>query len=385
MKTIKKIILLSAILALAAATVVLVQNRAAHQEVALEHQPEKTKHAPGIVQFPAGAPQLASIHAEAVQTVSIPAADPVNGRFVFDENATSRISSPLVGRVISLHAGVGDRVAKGAVLLEIDAPDLAAAEADLAKAKSDELRKKLAWDRSRNLLDNDVIARKEFELANADYQQAQADSRRAALRLRSLNASGHENGRFQLRAPVAGMVVDRQTNPGQEVRPDLQNPLFVISDLSRLWVSADVPEKSLANVHVGQTVSLETDAYPDQHFLATVERIGVAVDLLTRRIQVHCAVKNADLRLKSEMFARVSFLADGEHHGLQVHNTSLVVDGIYNWVFVEKSAGVFEKRQVHLVGRGSEHSFVESGLVAGERVVTEGALLLNSEAAADAQ
>ncbi len=385
MKTIKKIILLTAILALAAGAIVLVQNRAAHQEVVREQQPAKTTHAPGIVQFAAGAPQLASIHAEAVQTVSIPAADPVNGRFVFDENATSRVSSPLVGRVIALHAGIGDRVAKGAVLLEIDAPELAAAEADLAKAKSDELRKKLAWDRSRNLFDNDVIARKDFELADADFQQAQADSRRAALLLRSLNASGHENGRFLLRAPVAGMVVDRQANPGQEVRPDLQNPLFLISDLSRLWVSADVPEKSLANVHVGQTVSLETDAYPDQHFIATVERIGVAVDPVTRRIQVRCAVKNADLRLKPEMFARVSFLADGEHHGLQVHNTSLVVDGIYNWVFVEKSAGVFEKRQVYLVGRGSEHSFVESGLVAGERVVTEGALLLNSEAAADAQ
>jgi cobalt-zinc-cadmium efflux system membrane fusion protein len=384
MKPITKIVSLVSILAVSAGIVLLVQTLSSQKEAALETQP-KTVQEPGIIRFAAGAPQLASIRAEAVKALPMPTADPVNGRFVFDENATSRVSSPLTGRVIRLHAEVGERVAKGAVLLEIDAPDLAAAEADLAKAKSDELRKKLAYERARNLHDNEVIARKEFEAADADYQQAKADSQRAALRLRSLNASGHENGRFLLRAPVAGVVVERQVNTGQEVRPDLQNPLFLITDISRLWVSADVPEKNLANVHVGQTVSLETDAYPDQHFTAKVERIGVMVDPGTRRVQVRCTVNNSDLRLKPEMFTRVSFLADGERKGLQVHNTSLVIDGIYNWVFVEKSAGVYEKRKVTLAGRGNEHSFVDGGLAEGERVVTEGALLLNSEAAADAQ
>ena len=384
MKSVTKIIFLVIILVLCAGIVVLVQTQSSKKEAELENQP-KQSHEPGVIRIAAGAPQLASIRAEPVKSVSIPLADPVNGRFVFDENVTSRVSSPLTGRVIKLHAEVGERVVKGAVLLEIDAPELAAAEADLAKAKSDELRKKLAFERARNLHENEVIARKDFEAADADYQQAQADSQRAILRLRNLNASGHENGRFLLRAPVAGVVVERQVNPGQEVRPDLQSPLFLITDISRLWVSADVPEKSLANVRVGQTVSLETDAYPDQHFTATVERIGVTVDPGTRRVQVRCAIKNTDLRLKPEMFTRVSFLADGERTGLQVHNTSLVIDGIYSWVFVEKSVGVYEKRKVTLIGRGNEHSFIEGGIAAGERVVTEGALLLNAEAADYAQ
>lgn len=384
MKPITKIISLVSILALSAGVVMLVQTLSLKKEAGLEGQ-RKIVHEPGIIRFAAGAPQLASIRAEAVQYVPMPSADPVNGRFVLDENVTSRVSSPLTGRVIKLHAEVGERVVRGAVLVEIDAPELAAAEADLAKAKSEALRKKLAFERARNLHENDVIARKDFEAADADYQQAQADSQRAVLRLRNLNASGHENGRFLLRAPVSGVVVERQVNPGQEVRPDLQNPLYLITDISRLWVNADVPEKSLANVHVGQTVSLETDAYPDQHFKATVERVGVMVDPGTRRVQVRCTVSNTDLRLKPEMFTRVSFLADGERKGFQVHNTSLVIDGIYNWVFVEKSTGVFEKRKVNLTGRGNAHSFVDGGLAAGERVVTEGALLLNSEAAADAQ
>jgi cobalt-zinc-cadmium efflux system membrane fusion protein len=80
------------------------------------------------------------------------------------------------------------------------------------------------------------------------------------------------------------------------------------------------------------------------------------------------------------MFARVSFLAGGERKGVEVPNTSLVIDGIYSWVFVEKAVGEFEKRKVKLALRGNDRSFVESGIIEGDKVVVEGALLLNSEA-----
>ncbi len=379
-----KVVSLAVTAGIAVAVVMFVEWRSEHEEASREKKPAAV-HEPGIVRFSPGAPQLSSIRTAIVNAVPIPTADPVNGRFAYDENLTSRISSPLTGRVIRVDADVGRVVKQGATLLEMDAPELAAAEADQAKAKSAEHRAKLANERARTLFEREVIARKELELAEAEYQQAQADQRRAVLRMRNLNASGNENGRFLLRSPLSGMVVERQVNPGQEVRPDLDHPLFIVTDLSHLWVYADVPEKSLGNIHVGQTVSLETDAYPEQKFQARVERIGMVVDTATRRVQVRCAISNNDLRLKPEMFARVSFLADGERKGIEVPNTSLVIDGVYSWVFVEKSPGVFEKRQVKLNGRGSDHSFVESGLAAGEKVVTEGALLLNSEAAEHAQ
>lgn len=379
-----KLVLLAAIAAIAAGIVMVAQQRSAKQEAA-EEKPKADQHESGVVRFASGAPQLSAIRADIVKSEPMPAADPVNGRFVYDENATSRVSSPLVGRVIGLHAGVGDRVSRGAALLDVDAPELVNAEADLAKASSDEMRKKLAFERAKRLHENEVIARKEFELAEADLQQAQADTRRASLRLRNLQASGHQDGKFVLRAPIAGVVVERNANPGQEVRPDLEAPLFLISDISRLWLLVDVPEKSLGNIRVGQNVGVETDAYADQHFVATVERIGVAVDPVTRRVQVRCMLKNPDGRLKPEMFARVSFLADGERKGIRVPNTALVTEGIYVYVFVEKSPGVFEKRRVGLALRGNDHSFVDHGLAEGEHVVVEGALLLNSEAASDAQ
>jgi len=384
MNILTKVISFATVVVIAGGIIITVQKRAAHEEA--EHETKSAEyHQPGVVKFAVGAPQMNSIRSEIVKSVAMPSADPVNGRFTYDEDVTSRVSSPITGRVISVRSDIGQQVGRGAALLEIDAPDLAAAEADLSKTQSEEHRKKLAFDRARILHEKEVIARKDFEAAEADYLQAQADTRRADLRMRNLNASGPQNGRFILRSPIAGTVVDRLVNPGQEVRPDLEKPLFIVTDFSRLWVVADVPEKSLANVHLGQTVSLETDAYPEQKFQAKVDRIGLVLDPTTRRVQVRCTVKNNDLRLKPEMFARVSFLASGERKGVEVPNTSLVIDGIYSWVFVEKAEGVFEKRRVKLALRGNDHSFVESGIVEGDKVVIEGALLLNSEAGEHAQ
>ncbi|MET3135265.1 cobalt-zinc-cadmium efflux system membrane fusion protein [Oxalobacteraceae bacterium GrIS 1.11] len=341
---------------------------------------------PGLLSFAPNAPQLSSLKVVTVTNAALPVSDAVNGRIGYDENVTTRVSSPVAGRVLTLHAEIGDAVARGAVLAEIDSPELAGAEADGRKAQADELRKRLAFERAKTLFDGEVLARKDYELAEADYRQARAETTRARLRTQNLNAGGRDDGKFALKAALAGIVADKQINPGQEVRPDLPNPLFVISDLRHLWVIVDVPEAAAGALRQGQAVTIETDAYPAERFSARIARIALALDPVTRRVQVRCALDNADRRLKPEMFARVSFLAgDGDAKAVPLPNTSLFTEGAYSYVFVEQRAGSFEKRRVNVKVRGRERSFVDAGLAAGERVVTEGAFLLNAEVASDAQ
>jgi len=356
----------------------------AANQAAADPAPQRARE-PGVLRYEAGAPQLAALRIETAAELPLPMADPLNGRLALDENRTARIASPIAGRVLALKAEAGDRVARNAVLLQADAPELAAADADWRKAQADEVHKKLAFERARNLLAHEVVPQKDVEAADADYRQAVAESRRAALRMKSLHASGSENGSFSLRAPLAGVVIERQVTPGMELRPDLPNPLFVISDPSRLWLLVDVPERSLAQVKPGQKVSLETDAWPDARFAATVEKVGYALDPATRRIQVRCTVDNADGRLRPEMYARVSFLSDSGRSAIVVPNAGLVTDGIHTYAFVEASPGVLRKRQVSLALRGREASYVDAGLKAGERIVVEGALLLNAEMASHAR
>lgn len=384
MKSRTKILSVIGIAAVSIALVFGTRQFAASQETKAPEQP-KEKRAPGTVRFAPGASELSAFRIEAVREAPMPVTEPVNGRITYDENVTARVSSPIPGRVVAQHAEIGDRVARGAVLLDIDSPDLATAEADWRKGHADEVRKKLALDRARTLFDNEVIARKDYESAEADYRQAAAETRRAALRMKNLNASGNENGKFGLKAPVAGVIADKQVNPGLELRPDLPNPLFVISDVSRLWVMADVPERSIANIRPGQAVGIETDAYPGERFAAKVERVGLALDPGTRRVQVRCTVQNPDKKLKPEMFAKVFFLADDSRKGIRIPNTSLVAEGLYSYVFVESQPGTFEKRRVNVALKGMDSSFIDQGVAGGERVVTEGALLLNSEADADAK
>jgi len=383
MKIASKIFQAIGITAVVVCTVGGVKLFSAQQEAKAE-VPHKDKPEPGIVKFAADAPQLSSLKIEFVREIALPVAEPVNGRMAYDENATARVSSPILGRVVKLFGEVGDRVERNAALLDIDSPDLATAEADWQKAKADEMRKKLAFDRAKNLFDHEVIARKDYESADADYQQAIAETRRVSSRMRNLHASGNENGKFRLRAPIAGVIADKQVNPGLEIRPDLPQPLFVITDISRLWIIADVSERNIADIKPGQDVNVETDAYPGQPFAAKVDRIGLALDQNTRRVQVRCVVQNPEKKLKPEMFARVFFLADGGKKGIQIPNTSLIVEGIYSYVFVEKLPGVFEKRRVKIALRDSDHSFIDNGVASGERVVTEGALLLQSEASSNA-
>jgi cobalt-zinc-cadmium efflux system membrane fusion protein len=339
----------------------------------------------GVVKFAPNALQLSSLKVAEVLEVPLPVSDPLNGRITYDENVTVRVTSPIAGRVTALHAEIGDVVRRGTILADIDSPDLATAEADWRKALADESRKNLAFTRAKTLFDGEVLARKDFESAEADYQQAKAETKRASLRMKSLNAAGKEDGNFGLKAPLAGVVADRQVNPGQELRPDLPSPLFVITNLSHLWVIVDVPERSAADIHSGQAVTIETDAYPGKLFAAKIDRVGLALDPGTRRIQVRCSVDNIDHNLKPEMFAHVSFLADGSSKkAIPVPNTSLFTEGLYGYVFVEKQPGTFEKRRVNIKLTGHDRSFVDAGLTNGERVVTEGAFLLNAEVAGDA-
>lgn len=370
---------------LAAAGAVAGVNHLMRTPVLTEAPPVPTMHGPRVITFPDGAAQLSSLKTEPVRLIALPVAEPVTARIVYDENVTSRISSPVSGRVTGLHAQVGDKIAAGGALLTMESADLAAAEADWQKARTDETRKTRAYERARALYEREVVARKDLESAEADFQQAQAETRRAQMRMKLFNSSGHEHGRFVLKSPIAGQIADRQANPGMEVRPDLQNPLYVVTDISRLWVLADVPERHLADLKPGQAVSVITDAYAHQSFPATIERIGLALDPVTRRIQVRCVIKNPDGRLKPEMFARVYFLADSHKKGVQLPNSSLISEGLYSHVFVETKPGRFERRRVNVVLKGPDSSFVDTPFADGERVVTHGALLLNAEAASNVQ
>ena len=327
------------------------------------------------------APQLANLKIETVAEIPAPAASPLNGKIVFNENFTARVSSPVAGRALKISAEIGDSVKAGQVLLSMDSPDLGSALADARKARAELELKQQAYARSRMLLEGGVIPKKELEASKADLDEAVAESARASARMTNLGASRNQTEDYTVRAPLAGVIVDRQVNPGSEVRPDAANPLFIITDPNHLWASIDLPERDLGKVSIGQPLSVEVDAYPGETFSGKVLSIGGMIDPTTRRIPVRCTVESKG-RLKPEMYARITPLSLDQHKVIRIPNSALITEGLYSYVFVETSPGHLKKRRVTLDVQARDYATVKQGLVKNERLVTSGAILLNSELAA---
>ena len=346
---------------------------------------EKARNNANRLSLPDDAGQLAFLKLETVATAPLPASEPMNARLSVAEDLTARIFPPVAGRVLSLQAAIGDNVKAGAQLAMLDAPDFGQAIADLRKAEADSNQKRKALSRAEILFQGEALARRELEAAEADAHSAEAESERARLRLANLAPSGSkiDGQRLTLRAPLAGTVVDRQANPGTEVRPDAANPLFVISDLRRLWLNIDLPEKAAALAKPGEIVRFMLDAYPGVDFTGQVERVGAAVDPATRRIPVRAVVDNTDGRLKPEMFARASLSAPDAAKVVRLPVSALLTNGLTAHVFVQVGPRDFERRPVSVARQDAEFAYLapESPLKAGEIVVVRGALLLASELA----
>lgn len=328
--------------------------------------------------YPAGAEQLSYLDIAPVEELAAPSIQALPGKLAFDEDVTVRVFSPVTGRVVELVAKPGAEVKAKDVLAWLSSPDFAQARADARKAQADLAMKQKALARAQELTTLGVLARKDLESAQADLGQAQAELDRAQSVLKNLDPTGNDV-RYALRAPIAGILVDRTINPGQEVRPDAQTPLFILTDPNRLWATFELSEQDMAKVHNGQAIRIDVDAISAKHFAGRIIYVGAALDPATRRINVRAVVNQPDPRLKPEMFARISPLDDDAHREIAVPNSALVSIGLHHYVFVEEAPGTLKRREVQLGVIGDRVAYVKVGLKAGERVVTRGAVLLNAE------
>jgi len=344
-----------------------------------------SKVAANRLTLPADASQLAFLKIEAASQVAIPASEPMNARVALADDFTARVFPPIAGRVISLTVQPGDTVAAGAPLAIIDAPDFGQAVADLRRAEAVAVQKSRDLSRAHTLFDGEVLSKRDLEAVEADAAAAKAEGERARLRLANLAPTGGriDGERLALRAPLAGVVVDRQANPGTEVRPDAPNPLFVISNLKRLWLLVDLPERAAALAKVGAPVHFSVEAWPGVDFVATVERVGEAVDATTRRIPVRAVIDNTDGRLKPEMYARATLSEKDAPSVIRVPVGALLTGGLSAALFVQTGPGEFERRPVNVYRQDAEYAYLapDAPVRPGDKVVTRGALLLASEMA----
>ncbi len=291
-----------------------------------------------------------------------------------DPAKITKISPPLQGRVVKLMVRLGDAVQKGTPLYSFDSSDLAAAQSDYLKAKSAEALTQRSLKRQKDLFEHGIGAQKDLEQAETDYDTAKSELARAAARLRLLGMDPGEVGKpLMVRAPITGRIIDLATAPGQ-YQNDPAAVLMVVADLSTIWVTAQVPEKDIQRVGVGDDARVQFSAYPGERFEGRVQFVGDVLAPETRTVKVRIQLANERHRLKPGMFARVT-LQGKESPELVVPASALLVRGDKSFLFVEKAPWTFERRPVETGEPLAMGVSVAHGLSAGERIVTANTIL----------
>ena len=312
------------------------------------------------------------------------------GRLTFDDRRVSHIFSPLNGRVTRLMVDPGQRVKAGQTLALIDSPDLGSALSDARKAEAalKAADKELA--RQKELFEAHAGARRDLETAEANYGVAVAERDRAQQRAASLyapDAQGVSQG-FQLKAPIAGEVIARAANPGAEIQGQYGGgtavELFTIGETDQLWLLADLYEVDIFRVQVGSPVTLTLTGYPGGPIHTKVEWVSGALDPATRTAKLRCPVANPKRLLKPEMFAQVAITVDPAQ-ALAVPRSAVTRIGNQTFAYVDlglmaNGTRRFECRPVQVEEQVSGDLLpVKAGLKAGERVVTQGSMVLSGQ------
>ena len=299
-------------------------------------------------------------------------------RLVWNEERTQRMFAPFAGRVTDIKADVGQRVKSGDLLAQLASPDFGIAQADTAKAQADMSFSRKNLQRQRELFEAGIIARKDLEQAEADNARSQAEASRANARTTMYAGGSGVNQRFGLRSGINGVVVERNINPGQELRPDQSGAgmqaLFVVTDPTSLWVQIDAKENDVGSLRAGAAFTLQVPAYPDETFTGRVTAASDFIDPTTRTIKIRGVIDNPDRRLKGEML--VTAVVTEALEGTVVPARAVTLDGSNQTVYVQVQPGVFEPRKVVLGHIGTQEVVVVKGLAAGEQVVADNALLL---------
>jgi len=372
-------------------------TKAGHSEVSSQSRKGLQRYTPSPAEW-------ASLTIQPVTERSFREEHVTEGKIAIDEDRSTPVFSPYAGRVTKLLVRPGDTVVKGQALFVIEAADNVQAQNDfiaamtaMNKAKSALDLAQLQGQRAKDLFEGKAVPLKDYQQSQATLIQAENDMRSsqtameaARNKLRILGLTDEDIATFQEKrrinpettifAPIGGTVVQRKIGPGQFVNAGASDPVYVIGDLSTVWLTAFVRETDSASVAVGQDVTFNVLALPGRPLSARLNYVATAIDPTTRRLLVRATIDNKDLMLKPEMFANVTIYSANDHPAVGVPKQALIYEGDQVRVWVANPDKTIELRQIKPGLTNGDLVEVVGNLKPGEQIVTRGALFIDRAA-----
>ncbi len=336
------------------------------------------------------APELFTIPQEQMPHVQVVTISPgkmirklrLTGAVAYNAFATTPVITQVGGPVSRILVVPGEFVKRGQSLLEVSSPDYSQMLAVYLKAR-DVLRvASKNWDRAQDLYQHHAIAERDLLQAESDRNQAQADMNAAEQSMRILGIPKPEDlekapssAEIRLLAPISGQVVERLVAPGQVLQAGATQA-FTISDMSTVWVLANVYQADLADVKIGDSVEVSTDSYPDT-FRGKISFISPALDPTTRTLQARIVVENKGEKLKKDMYCTVTVTAGEIQNAIAVPDAAVLRDDENEpFVYVLSASNQFGRRHISIGLSTNGTTQVTKGLSPGEKVVGDGSLFL---------
>ena len=326
--------------------------------------------------------QMSHVQVVTVQPTTLTRTLRLTGAVAYNAFKTTPVITQVGGPVSRILVVPGERVKAGQPMLDVSSPDYSQLlDAYLKAADSFRLADK-NYVRSQDLYQHHAIAERDLEQAESDRNQAQADLNAADQGMRILGiknpadlAKAPASAQIPVLAPIGGEVVERLVSPGQVVQAG-QTQAFTISDLSTVWVLANVYQADLASVRSGDDVVVQTDAYPG-NFHGRISYVSPALDPNTRTLQARIVVDNPDEKLKRDMYCTVTVTAGTISNAVAVPDASVLRDDNNQpFVYVAIGADQFGRRDVEIGQSQNGKTQILKGIPVGERVVGDGSLFL---------
>lgn len=307
------------------------------------------------------------------------------GKVEVNADRIAHVSPLISGKIVSVHASLGDRVGVGQVLARLDSVELGEA---LSRYQQSRTRLTLArnnMERVTTLVEKKIAARKDIHQAETDYRTAETELRTDEERLLLFGLSRGDLDRLDgrrihlpLRSPIAGVVTEKHAIVGELADP--AKNLYTVADLASVWVLVDITEKDLAKVKKGQSAEVRVGAFPDTTFQGRITNIADMVDEATRTVKARVEVQNPGRKLKPEMFATVELtLPATAPPVLAVPEEAFQELERKKVLFVTKDGTEFAPREVRTGSAFGGMIEVVSGLQEGEKYAVKGGFLLKSE------
>jgi cobalt-zinc-cadmium efflux system membrane fusion protein len=327
--------------------------------------------------------QMSHVQVVTIEPVKLTRTLRLTGAVAFNAFSTTPVITQVGGPVSRILVVPGERVKQGQPLLEVSSPDYSVLLASYLKAKDTYRVTDKNYDRAKDLLEHHAIADRDLLQAESDRNQAQAELFASEQGLKVLGITNPDSllskmpsgAEVPVRAPISGEVVERLVAPGQVLAAGTTQA-FTISDMSTVWVLANVYQGDLAYVKDGDDVSVQTDSYPDT-FHGKISFVSPALDPTTRTLQARIVVQNPGEKLKRDMYVNVTVTAGSIPNAIAVPDAAVLRDDENQpFVYVASSSNQFGRRQVEIGNSQGGQTQILKGLSPGERVVGNGSLFL---------